>query len=61
MCHYVEVDADGRVFVKDLDSLNGTSVEGRDIRPGVQVELKPGMQVTLGDQHLVWRCRLTSG
>ena len=48
-----ERDEDGRVFVSDLGSRNGTEVDGRPVPPGgPRFELSSGDVVTLGDPHL---------
>jgi pSer/pThr/pTyr-binding forkhead associated (FHA) protein len=47
-----EMDEDGRLFVTDLGSSNGTDVDGRPLEPDVPFELDVGDVVTLGDPHL---------
>lgn len=48
-----ECDEDGRVFVSDLGSRNGTEVDGRPVPPGgPRFELSAGDVVTLGDPRL---------
>ena len=47
-----EMDEDGRLFVSDLGSSNGTDVDGRPLEPDVPFELDVGDVVTLGDPHL---------
>ena len=48
-----ERDQDGRVFVSDMGSRNGTEVDGRPVPPGgPRFELSAGDVVTLGDPHL---------
>ena len=48
-----ECDEDGRVFVSDMGSRNGTEVDGRPVPPGgPRFELSAGDVVTLGDPHL---------
>ena len=48
-----ERDEDGRVFVSDMGSRNGTEVDGRPVPPGgPRFELSSGDVVTLGDPHL---------
>lgn len=39
---------EGRLFVEDLNSLNGTLVDGRDIAPFDPLPLAEGSTVTLG-------------
>jgi predicted component of type VI protein secretion system len=39
---------EGRLFVEDLNSLNGTLVDGRDLAPFDPVSLAEGETVTLG-------------
>jgi pSer/pThr/pTyr-binding forkhead associated (FHA) protein len=43
---------EGRVFVKDLGSKFGTSINGRALRRGETYEIFPGDFVTFGDEHL---------
>lgn len=45
--------ADGRLFVEDLNSLNGTSLDGRDIEPFQPVPLAPGQEIRAGRVSLV--------
>jgi len=37
-----------RIFIKDLNSRNGTFVNGEPIRPGIEVELPEGVPVVIG-------------
>jgi pSer/pThr/pTyr-binding forkhead associated (FHA) protein len=37
-----------RIFIKDLNSRNGTFVDGEPIRPGAEVELPEGVPVVIG-------------
>ena len=47
-----QMDGDGRLFVTDLGSSNGTDVDGRTLEPDVPFALDAGDVVTLGDRHL---------
>ena len=47
-----QMDGDGRLFVTDLGSSNGTDVDGRTLEPDVPFALHVGDVVTLGDRHL---------
>ena len=47
-----QMDGDGRLFVTDLGSSNGTDVDGRTLEPDVPFALDVGDVVTLGDRHL---------
>ena len=40
----------GGWYVDDLNSLNGTSVNGRKIVPGQPVRLKSGDEISLSDE-----------
>ena len=37
-----------RIFIKDLNSRNGTFVNGEPIRPGLEIELPDGVPVVMG-------------
>lgn len=54
---------DGGWAVVDLDSANGTTVDGRRIRAGVPVPLRPGSTVGVGplDLHVVDRRAIEGG
>ncbi len=43
------LDADGGLFVEDLDSTNGTHVEGRRLAAFDAAKLGPGMKIRLGE------------
>lgn len=38
---------DGRLLVEDLGSANGTYVDGTEVKPGDEVELRPGSRLRL--------------
>ncbi|MBW1999900.1 MAG: FHA domain-containing protein [Deltaproteobacteria bacterium] len=46
--HLEIVRRENRYFARDLESLNGTFVDGRYIRPGEEVEIKEGSPIVLG-------------
>lgn len=50
-CELYELD--GRVFLRDLDSTNGTLVGGADVDPAVPVGLSPGAVIRVG--HVTMR------
>jgi pSer/pThr/pTyr-binding forkhead associated (FHA) protein len=54
---HAEVTArpDGTVTITDLDSPNGTSVDGVDLKPHVAVELTDGQRISLGNVVIVFR------
>jgi hypothetical protein len=37
-----------RYFITDLDSKNGTFVDGKDLNPGVETEVKEGVPIVIG-------------
>jgi pSer/pThr/pTyr-binding forkhead associated (FHA) protein len=39
---------DSKFFLKDLDSENGTFVDGESIKPGKELELKQGLPISIG-------------
>ncbi len=41
---------DGRCYIRDM-SRNGTRVDGRRLVPNVEVEIKAGQTISVGDQH----------
>lgn len=45
--------AEGRVFVQDLDSANGTFVDGQRIAPNAEVPLAPGCGLSIGPVRFV--------
>lgn len=46
----VEKDEDNtqKIFVSDLGSLNKTTIEGEELEPNVEYELRPGQRISLG-------------
>ncbi len=50
--HAVVTVEDGKVFVEDLGSTNGTTVDGRKLEPNERVELSDGREVVFGSQAL---------
>ncbi|MBW2063885.1 MAG: FHA domain-containing protein [Deltaproteobacteria bacterium] len=46
--HLEIVRRENRYFARDLESLNGTFLDGRYIRPGEEVEIREGSPVVLG-------------
>lgn len=40
--------ADGRLFVEDLNSLNGTTLDGRELAPFQPIALRPGQEIRAG-------------
>ena len=40
--------ADGKLFVEDLNSLNGTFLDGRELAPFQPVRLLPGQEIRAG-------------
>lgn len=47
----VEEDSDGRLWLEDLDSLNGTKQRGQRIQ---RVQITDGLALTLGDVELIF-------
>ena len=52
------VSSDGRVYIRDLNSLNGTFVDGKRITS--DTELRPGNVVRLGNYLLDWQSTLAT-
>lgn len=50
--HLLQVDESGKTLVVDLDSHNGTWVNGRSLRSTDAVLLSPGDEIVFGDSHL---------
>jgi signal transduction histidine kinase len=40
-----------KIFIEDLNSVNGTCVEGIHISPGKEIEVKPGVPISLGNVY----------
>eukprot|EP00270_Netrium_digitus_P006831 TRINITY_DN196_c0_g1_i6.p1 TRINITY_DN196_c0_g1~~TRINITY_DN196_c0_g1_i6.p1 ORF type:complete len:207 (+),score=27.37 TRINITY_DN196_c0_g1_i6:50-622(+) len=51
-CHAKLENKNGKLFVTDLESTNGTYVGNRKLRPGVATALDEGKLVIFGDEHL---------
>jgi hypothetical protein len=51
--HFEITESDGRIYVKDLKSANGTSLSGNRLQPNVPVELKPGDELQAGGLKFV--------
>ncbi len=45
----------GRYFITDLNSLNGTAVDGRRLSPNTPTQLKDHCSIKLGEEKLVFR------
>jgi pSer/pThr/pTyr-binding forkhead associated (FHA) protein len=52
--HALLVEEEGRWFVEDRGSFNGTALNGARIQPGVRLPLRHGDRITLGAEHLVF-------
>ena len=46
--HLIIQKKEGKHFTKDLKSKNGTFINGRDIEPGIEVELDLGIPIVIG-------------
>ena len=46
--HMKILKKDGKYFIEDLDSTNGTYVHGEQVKPGGQVEVKEGLTISIG-------------
>ena len=44
---------DGKVYVQDLESANGTSLNGKDLEPGSPAEVKDGDTIKLGTRYSI--------
>ncbi|MCD7887804.1 MAG: FHA domain-containing protein [Clostridiales bacterium] len=44
----------GRIYAVDLNSLNGTLLDGEFLSPGHQVELRSGCKLTLGNEEFMF-------
>lgn len=51
--HAVITQRSGRFYLRDLDSTNGTKVNGRSIPAGIPVELHAGDTICLGEKALL--------
>lgn len=45
--------ADGRLFVEDLNSLNGTQLDGQELTPFQPVPFGPGQEIRAGRVRLI--------
>lgn len=57
--HAVIVAEDGRVWVEDVGSTNGTTVAGRKLEPGEKMELTDGVEIVFGSQALIFKAEGT--
>lgn len=46
--HLRVIRRDGRTFIEDLESKNGTIVEGNPIQVGVEIEVREGLPIVIG-------------
>lgn len=54
--HALVAENEGRWFVEDRGSFNGTYLNGNRLQPGVRLPLRHGDRVTVGSEHLVFSC-----
>lgn len=55
--HVEVVRENGVSYLRDLNSTNGTFVEGKKMTPGEKVLLKNGITVRMGDEDFVFHLR----
>ncbi|MGB9619785.1 MAG: FHA domain-containing protein, partial [Armatimonadota bacterium] len=58
--HAVITVEDGKVYLEDVGSTNGTTVAGRKLEPGEKAELTDGVEVVFGSQALIFRAHRAS-
>jgi pSer/pThr/pTyr-binding forkhead associated (FHA) protein len=54
--HALMAESEGRWFVEDRGSFNGTYLNGTRLQPGIRLPLRHGDRVTVGSEHLVFSC-----
>jgi pSer/pThr/pTyr-binding forkhead associated (FHA) protein len=54
--HAMIISAEGRWFVEDRGSFNGTFLNGQRIQPGMRMPLRHADRVVLGTETLVFSC-----
>lgn len=54
--HALVVENEGRWFVEDRGSFNGTFLNGNRLQAGVRLPLRHGDRLTVGSEHLVFSC-----
>ena len=59
--HAVITGKDGKIFIEDNNSTNGTFVNGEKINPGTPYELKEGMEFSIGDSTAVLGTAIEGG
>ena len=53
--NHVRIGCQGdRWFIEDLNSTNGTRINGKNCTPGIKYLLKPGFKITLANLELEW-------
>lgn len=53
---HVQIECDGQdCFLTDLNSANGTHLDGKKLQPGAPYRLADGMAIGIGDYRLVFR------
>ena len=53
--NHVRIGCQGdRWFIEDLNSTNGTRINGKKCTPGIKYLLKPGFKITLANLELEW-------
>ena len=60
--HHLRIRFDeGRFLISDLESSNGTSLDGMRLTPQIPIELRPGQMISVGDFTLVLEKASESG
>jgi pSer/pThr/pTyr-binding forkhead associated (FHA) protein len=54
--HAVVSQSEGRWFVEDRGSFNGTYLNGVRLQPGTRLPLRHGDRITVGSEHVVFSC-----
>lgn len=54
--HALVVESEGRWFVEDRGSFNGTYLNGSRLQAGVRLPLRHGDRIAVGSEHVVFSC-----
>jgi len=51
--HLIIQIEDGKCYLEDLESKNGTKINQKSITPGIKYEVKPGDLISFGRMHFI--------